>query len=258
MSIQEQIAKYNWYHVIEVEGQKTPGIEGFTATCKWATELLSKHSLSGKSVLDVGARDCYASLFAERMGAAQIDAIDNDVSKGAKEFLLPYLKSKINLQQCSLYDIGAVERYDAVLFFGVFYHLRYPFRALRTLVDALALGGEIFIEGGFLKQAELQAYELLYCPVESSPYDPSSCTFFNPLALDTTMRNMGCEKIDGMAWYGASDHVDRGFVAYRKARRQYFSYWEPGGEHSYHTRLAHNREDWQPTESKPDSNSRRS
>jgi SAM-dependent methyltransferase len=249
--IQIEIGKYKWYHCIEVGGCMTPGIEGFMPVCHWALNLLKKYDLNGKNVLDVGARDCFFSLNIERMGAAEIDAIDNDLSAGAKNFLLPFFNSKTNLQHLSLYDLPGSKLYDAIVFFGVLYHLRYPFRGLRTLVDNLKIGGTLFIEGGFLSEPSLQHLELLHCPVDTSPYDPSSCTFFNPLALDTTLRHMGCEKIEGMQWYGAGHPVDRGFAVYRKVRDQYYDYWEPGGKHTYHTRAAHSREDFQPTTAAP-------
>src|SRR3990172_3469081 len=43
-----------------------------------------------------------------------------------------------------------------------------------------------------LVEPGLEGHELLYCPVENSPYEPTSCTFFNATALTTTLRAFRC------------------------------------------------------------------
>ena len=252
----DDLKKYNWFHTIDLgNGESTPGIEGLTNIVKWSSELASERDMTGKRLLDVGCRDCYASLAAERKGAI-VDAIDNDISAGARDFLLPFFKSTINLQHLSLYDLKPENKqYDFIQFFGVLYHLRYPFRALRTLVDCLKVGGEIMIEGGFLYDRTLQRVALMHCPIDNSPYDPSSCCFFNEIGIDQTMKHMGCEKTEGMKWLESDTNaldpnwyasIRRGFVAYRKTSNMHHPYWEPGGTHTYHTRAAHNEGDWQP------------
>lgn len=251
-----EIAKYNWFHTIDLgDGRSTPGIEGLTNIVKWSTSLAATRDMNRKDLLDVGCRDCYASLAAERKGA-NVDAIDNDISSGARDFLLPHFKSTINLQHKSLYDLDPTQKqYDIIQFFGVLYHLRYPFRALRTLVDCLKIGGEIMIEGGFLYDRTLQRVALLHCPLDDSPYDLSSCAFFNEIAIDQTMKHFGCEKTEGMLWLESDTRaldpnwyasVRRGFVAYRKTSNMRYPYWEPGGTHTLHTRAAHQREEWKP------------
>jgi hypothetical protein len=254
--ILEQLARYKWYHTIPLTNEiSTPGLEGFMGNVRWATDLAAKREMRTRTLLDVGCRDCYASLRAEQNGA-QVDAIDNDISAGARDFLLPYFKSAINLQHLSLYDLDpAKKQYDLIQFFGVLYHLRYPFRALRRLVECLHIGGEIMIEGGFLYDRTLQRVALLSCPIDDSPYDPSSCAFFNEVGIDQTMKHFGCEKTEGMLWLESDTKaldpswyasVRRGFVAYRKTKNLTYAYWEPEGTHTIHSRAAYKTEDWQP------------
>jgi tRNA (mo5U34)-methyltransferase len=89
--------------------------------------------LRGKRVLDIGCRDGLFSFAAESMGAIDVIGIDNDLSRGATELLIPYFNSKVRMHQMNLYDLTP-ERFgtfDVVIFPGVLYHLRYPFWGLR-------------------------------------------------------------------------------------------------------------------------------
>jgi 2-polyprenyl-3-methyl-5-hydroxy-6-metoxy-1,4-benzoquinol methylase len=125
IELNAEIAKYKWYHTVPLTNAiSTPGIEGFMGIVSWAADLAAKREMRTRTLLDVGCRDCYASLRAEQNGAV-VDAIDNDISAGARDFLLPYFKSTINLQHLSLYDLDAAKKqYDLIQFFGVLYHLR--------------------------------------------------------------------------------------------------------------------------------------
>lgn len=250
--VRQKMAQYNWYHIIPIPefGLMTPGLTNFHGGVQWNKAMTqeSKVDLSGKDVLDIGARDCYFSLMAEQMGAKSITAIDNDVSRGAKEFLLPLLNSKIDYQFVPrLHEMVWKDAFDVILFFGVLYHVRYPFMALRKIVDACRVGGSILIEGGMLTDPQLQHMELLWCPDPGrSPYDPSSVTFFNERALDSAMHHMGCKKTFGMRRLNNSSPVDRGFLGYQKTTHRTYEAWDGG--HTYHTRAAHSPSDWKATD----------
>jgi SAM-dependent methyltransferase len=106
--IREAIAPYKFYHVIPLtETLSTPGDPAHTP----AQDLFMKHlktlDLKGKRVLDIGCRDGLFSFAAESMGAAEVIGIDNDLSKGATEFLIPFFKSKVRMLQQNLYDLKA-------------------------------------------------------------------------------------------------------------------------------------------------------
>jgi len=47
-----------------------------------------------------------------------------------------------------------------------------------------------------LVSKELEKVELLYCPVEKSPYELTSCSFFNKEGLDVTLRSLNCELLN--------------------------------------------------------------
>jgi SAM-dependent methyltransferase len=225
-----EIKRFEWYHTIPIPGTDlvTPGEPGFVASCQWNARHLSQHDLRGKRVLDIGARDCMFSLQAEQMGALSVDAIDNDISEGARQVLLPFLKSSVNLRSANICKFETSQRWDIVLFFGVLYHLRYPFQAFRKISDITEIGGLLLIEAGMLEDEKLANLEILYCPTARSPYEPSSCSFFNLCGLDATLLTFGFKR-EGNCDYAAKEpkhKIRRAFVAYRKVEEGRFPYWE--------------------------------
>ena len=241
----QDLEKYHWYHCIPLPGTDliTPGHKHFEPTWPWIKTHMAALDFKDKIVLDVGARDCLFSLEAEARGAAIIDAIDNDLSEGALNVVLPAHRSKIKLRKLNLYSLPmpGLGPYDIILFFGVLYHLRYPFRGLRCLIDSLKVGGQIAIEAGMLNDPTLADMEILYCPVERSPFEPSSCSFFNACALDVTMRSMGCRRIYGFEYFTPA-RIVRGFAAYEKTEVLRQPYWE--GVHSNHSQGKESPSDW--------------
>lgn len=96
--IREAIAAYKFYHIIPLtKTLSTPGNPKYTAPQQLFMKHLKAIDLKGKRVLDVGCRDGLFSFAAESMGAAQVVGIDNDLSKPATEFLIPFFKSKVQM-----------------------------------------------------------------------------------------------------------------------------------------------------------------
>lgn len=101
---------------------------------KW--QVLADHvptRLDGKSALDIGCNAGFYSFELARRGA-QVVAIDTDVHYleqarwAAKEL---GLAQRIEFRHASVYELArSPERFDLVLFMGVFYHLRHPLLAL--------------------------------------------------------------------------------------------------------------------------------
>lgn len=148
---------------------------------------MSGLSLKGLRVLDVGCRDGKYSLLAETAGAS-VEAIDNNASPGF-EWLREYLGSSIKFSEKNLYDLKDKESFDVVFFFGVLYHLRYPMNGLQVLARSLKMGGRLLIESGMMDRHH--DLPLMYCPVRTSPYEITSCTFFNLNGLTETLWSLG-------------------------------------------------------------------
>jgi 2-polyprenyl-3-methyl-5-hydroxy-6-metoxy-1,4-benzoquinol methylase len=192
--IREAMARYKFYHVIQLtEGIATPGNPDFVPMQDLCMKHLRSLDLKGKRVLDIGCRDGLFSFAAESMGAAEVIGIDNDLSRPATEFLIPFFNSKIQMKQMNLYDLkpDSFGVFDVIILAGVLYHLRYPFWALRIIRDISKVGGDLLIETGVWVGEPHNP--MLFCPVgDEGPYnDPTSCTFFNEKGLVDTLKSFG-------------------------------------------------------------------
>src|SRR6478735_946229 len=74
---EEAIAKqWKWHHRIEVApGVWTPGLQDTPAVL---SQIRMPEDLSGMRVLDIGARDGFFTFEAERRGAREVVALDNE------------------------------------------------------------------------------------------------------------------------------------------------------------------------------------
>jgi hypothetical protein len=132
---------------------------------------------------------CFA---AERQGAADVVGFDNDTDMAAVDLLVTILKSRARIVTFNLFDLtpDTFGRFDVVIFAGVLYHLRYPFWALRLVREVMRDGATLLLETAIFVDDNKRA--MVYCPVGSeSPYEPTSCTFFNRKGLRDTLESMG-------------------------------------------------------------------
>jgi len=154
---QEIASRPYWYHKIELaDGVVTPG---------WAP-LSPPHygiprDMTGMRVLDIGAWDGYWTFQALKRGAREVVAIDDfsDHINDARPIrerswdnfdfcrnALGFDDTRCQRREFSVYDLSEAElgRFDAVFFFGVLYHLKFPFYALHKIADVC--DGEVFVE----------------------------------------------------------------------------------------------------------------
>ncbi len=164
--------KGGWWHSIDLPSGRTAGHK--TAD-HLAAELASLDlpSLSGKSVLDIGAWDGFYSFTAERLGAARVVSLDHHVwgaspslqarwaeyvAGGAGAYQdfwdmpdaldLVGLPGRRNYERAHrelesavepvvgdfmTMDLDALGPFDVVLFLGVLYHLKHPLYGLERL-----------------------------------------------------------------------------------------------------------------------------
>jgi len=173
-SIQEQIAKYNWYQSIELkDGIVTPGETGLASQNKLAMMNLPQE-LSGKSVLDIGCNEGFFSFEAERRGATRVVAIDK--GKDAREkFSLIHgiLQSSVEFLELDLTEIkpSRFGRFDLVFFLAVLHHLRHPFWAFDQV---FALTGEVAILEFVEAVSEAQEQERPYAHAAHAHHEPGA------------------------------------------------------------------------------------
>ncbi|PYI76501.1 MAG: TIGR04290 family methyltransferase, partial [Verrucomicrobia bacterium] len=96
--------------------------------------------LRGKSVLDIGCNAGFYSIEMKRRGADRVVGIDFDDRYLAQaKFAADALNLEIEFRKLSVYDVQELgEKFDLVLFLGVFYHLRHPLLALDLIHQHVA------------------------------------------------------------------------------------------------------------------------
>lgn len=222
MELRTELSHYKFYHIIPLTDElSTPGNPKNLPIQKLVQDAMMQVEFRGKRVLDIGCRDGLFSFQSEKMGAAEVIGIDNDLSKPAVEFLIPYFNSSVHMVEMNLFHLAPDQfgLFDIVIFAGVLYHLRYPFWALKLVKDIMPKGGILILETAVWRGDG--RYAMLYCPVGvESPYEPTSCTFFNPKGLVDTLQSLGIQVI-GMRYL--SDQESRGKTLLRRLKRKFIS-----------------------------------
>lgn len=132
-----------WFHNIDLGGVKTAPNHflGDYPAVKWRrfADALPA-DLSGRSVLDIGCNAGFYSIEMKRRGAARVLGIDSaEVYLDQARFAAEICGVDIEFRNLSVYDLAALgERFDLVLFMGVFYHLRHPLLALDLVHEHVA------------------------------------------------------------------------------------------------------------------------
>ena len=97
--------------------------------------------LHGASVLDIGCNAGFYALEMKRRGAGRVVAIDSDPRYLAQARFAAEISGfpDIEFRQLDVYDVARLgERFDLVIFMGVFYHLRHPLLALDLIHEHVA------------------------------------------------------------------------------------------------------------------------
>jgi len=93
--------------------------------------------VAGKSCLDIGCSSGFFSLKLRQIGAARVLGIDRGEQTRAIEqarFAAECLRVEVEFRNATVEDIALTsERFDLVVFCGVFYHLRHPLQALESV-----------------------------------------------------------------------------------------------------------------------------
>jgi tRNA (mo5U34)-methyltransferase len=138
-----------WFHNLDLAGIKTAPNHflGDYPAFKWRNFAHAIPSnLAGRSVLDIGCNAGFYSIEMKRRGASRVLGIDHDIDylKQAR-FAANVTGLDISFEQLSVYEVATLrERFDLVLFMGVFYHLRHPLLALDLIRQHVAKDWFIF------------------------------------------------------------------------------------------------------------------
>lgn len=138
-----------WFHNLSLAGVQTAPDHflGDYPTAKWQNfrDAIPK-DLTGMTVLDIGCNGGFYSIEMKRRGAKRVLGIDHDdVYLEQARFAAKVLELDIAFERMSVYEVPKLkERFDLVLFMGVFYHLRHPLLALDLLRQHVATDWFIF------------------------------------------------------------------------------------------------------------------
>lgn len=155
-----------WFHNIDLNGVRTAPDHflGDYPAVKWrAFADALPRDLAGMSVLDIGCNGGFYSLEMKRRGAARVLGIDFDDDYLAQaRFAAEIAGLDIEFRTVSVYDVASLgERFDVVLFMGVFYHLRHPLLALDLIHEHVAR--DLFVFQSMQRGAsEVEAVEANY------------------------------------------------------------------------------------------------
>jgi len=152
--LRQQILKHSWFHSIDLgDGLVTPGRIPLEELQRLAERVRLPQNMRGQRVLDIGAWDGFFSFEVERRGAQHVLAVDVvPVEYTGFELARRYLGSRAEYRQLSVYELSSEQlgQFDSVMFFGVWYHLRYPLLALDRIWEVLKPGGALYLESACL------------------------------------------------------------------------------------------------------------
>lgn len=171
--------------------------------------------LSGRRVLDIGCNAGFYSFEMKRRGAAYVLGIDHDETYLAQaRFARDRLGLRdVEFRHLEVYDLDQLggERFDFVLFMGVFYHLRHPLYALEK-VAKLVRGRLLFqsMERGAREVMELAAdypiterdvffderFPRMYFVEQRYAGDPTNWWIPNPAATMAMLRSVGLRIVE--------------------------------------------------------------
>lgn len=196
VALRAAVDQLRWFHTIDLgHGVVTRGATN--PARKTLPTLGLPASLTGKSVLDVGAWDGFYSFEAERRGAARVVATDSYCwsgpgwgTKDAFRLARETLGSSVEDVDIDVMDLapGTLGTFDLVLFLGVLYHLRDPRGAIERIASVTA--GQLIVE----TEARFDWIPWPAARVFIGPElnnDPTNCFAFNTRAVLGLLREAG-------------------------------------------------------------------
>jgi tRNA (mo5U34)-methyltransferase len=188
--LQTYVNRMDWYHQIDLgDGVLTPGMKSHADIAReW--ELFALGDLADRSVLDIGGIDGAYAFLAEQAGAGRIAVLDHylwatdpahyrriyhehadgggippapheseawhpDTTPARWRFdtARQVLRSRVEAMPLDFFacDLGAVGRWDVVLYLGVLYHMPDPVGALRRVAAATREQAIIETEAMFIR-----------------------------------------------------------------------------------------------------------
>ena len=148
------VSKASWYHSFEVlPGIITPGKHFTDAAATLNDRYNLSHNLEGMRALDIGALDGPYTFELERRGAEVVAMDLKDPGRTGFNTAKAVRGSKAQYIQGNVYDLSRLinGKFDLILFFGVWYHLKHPLVAFSEISKLLSDDGMLLLEGECLR-----------------------------------------------------------------------------------------------------------
>jgi len=130
----------SFFHMLPLAADAYPVALKGGLTFRLLDQAAIPQRLDGKTVLDLGAADCFYGFEAKARGAASVLAMEDTYwSRGDGLRKLDYTRAHYGLDiEHRVFDVNElasddVDQHDMVFCLGLYYHLRDPFRFLRTM-----------------------------------------------------------------------------------------------------------------------------
>ena len=199
--LRARVGQLRWHHSIDLgQGVITPGQDN---SARKLARLKLPESLSGKTVLDVGAWDGSFSFEAERRGAKRVLATDSYCWNGSHDwgdkrgFDLAHevLNSKVEAIEIDVLELipERVGTFDVVLFLGVLYHMKHPLLALERV--ASVTGGMVVLET-VVDMLNVRRAAMAYYPRDELCGDATNWCGPNPEAVVGMLKTVGFRRVE--------------------------------------------------------------
>lgn len=202
-TLAERARAIRWFHTMDLgQGVQTDGI----TDTRYRLNLIDMpESLSGLTVLDVGAWDGFFSFEAERRGAKRVVASDHyswhgvgwgtGNGKAGFELAREALGSHVEDRDIDVMDLSpdTVGVFDVVLFLGVLYHLQDPLGALARVASVT---GKLLILESAVDMVGLRRPAAAFYPGRELNNDPSNWWGPNHAAVVGMLRHCGFKTVD--------------------------------------------------------------
>jgi tRNA (mo5U34)-methyltransferase len=191
-----------WFHSLSLPGgETTQGVKSAQVLGVEA-EVVFKHGVAGKRVLDVGSWDGFFAFEAERRGAAAVLATDHFCwsgegwgTKAGFDYAHARLASKVESLDIDVPQITpeSVGTHDVVLFLGVLYHVKDP---LQALAHAASVTGEMLVVETATALDVLPWPVMRYYQGSDLGDDPTNFWAPNRRCLEAMVRDLGFSRVE--------------------------------------------------------------
>jgi len=187
-------------------------------------EVVFRHGVAGKSVLDIGAWDGWFSFEAERRGAARVLATDHFCwsgpgwgTKAGFDYAHARYGSRVETREMNVQDMSAENPgvFDTVMFLGVLYHLKDPLAALE---HAASVTGETLVVETVTAFDPFPWKLAGYFEGDEYNGDPTNFWAPNRRCLEAMLRDVGFKRIETVRNPNIVPHWRRPELYWRHSR----------------------------------------